>query len=35
MMRGRYHMVTSEGDAFEVAVPQFSLDLPDARTKLN
>jgi ApaG protein len=35
MMRGSYHMVTPEGDAFEVAVPQFSLDLPDAQTKLN
>ena len=35
MMRGSYHMVTPEGDAFDVAVPQFSLDLPDAKKRLN
>jgi ApaG protein len=35
LMRGSYHMVTPEGDAFEVMVPQFSLDLPDARKRMN
>ena len=35
MMRGSYHMVTPQGDAFDVAVPQFSLDLPDAHKRMN
>jgi ApaG protein len=35
LMRGSYRMVTPEGDTFEVMVPQFSLDLPDARKRIN
>ncbi|MDB5459410.1 MAG: Co2+/Mg2+ efflux protein ApaG [Caulobacteraceae bacterium] len=35
IMRGSYRMVTPEGDTFEVHVPQFSLDLPDARKRMN
>jgi uncharacterized protein affecting Mg2+/Co2+ transport len=34
-MQGSYHMVTPQGDAFEVIVPPFSLDLPDAPKRLN
>jgi ApaG protein len=35
MMRGSYHMITPQGDAFDVTVPQFSLDLPDAHKRMN
>jgi ApaG protein len=35
LMRGRYHMVTPQGDAFDVIVPEFSLDLPDASKRMN
>lgn len=35
LMRGSYHMVTPEGDAFEVMVPQFSLDMPGAQKRTN
>jgi ApaG protein len=35
LMRGSYRMVTPGGDQFEVAVPQFSLDLPEAAVRLN
>ena len=35
LMRGSYRMITPEGDTFEVQVPQFSLDLPDARRRMN
>ncbi len=35
MMQGSYRMITAEGDSFEVAVPQFSLDLPGALLRVN
>lgn len=35
IMVGHYVMENSRGDAFEVSVPAFSLDLPDARPVLN
>ena len=35
LMRGSYQMVTPAGDHFDVAVPLFSLDLPEATVKLN
>jgi ApaG protein len=35
MMFGHYQMVTDEGEAFEVAIPAFSLDTPDLRRVLN
>ena len=35
LMRGSYHMITPAGDSFDVAVPQFSLDLPHAAKKVN
>jgi ApaG protein len=35
LMRGSYRMITPEGETFEVQVPQFSLDLPDARNRMN
>jgi len=34
-MRGAYQMLTEEGDAFDVEVPEFSLDLPGARRVMN
>ena len=34
-MAGRYQMVTSGGERFEIDVPTFSLDSPDARRVLN
>lgn len=34
-MRGSYQMVTAGGEAFEVAIPAFSLHLPGARRRLN
>ncbi|MHB8531049.1 MAG: Co2+/Mg2+ efflux protein ApaG [Caulobacteraceae bacterium] len=34
-MRGSYQMVTSTGEAFEAAIPEFSLHLPDARRRMN
>jgi ApaG protein len=34
-MRGRYQMVTAAGETFEVEIPEFSLDLPGARRRLN
>ncbi len=34
-MRGDYHMMTRDGDAFDVAIPEFSLDLPGARRVVN
>src|SRR5277367_6007230 len=30
-MTGRYHMVTSSGERFEIDVPTFSLDSPDTK----
>ena len=34
-MRGTYTMVDENGNRFDVAIPAFSLDLPDASTVLN
>ena len=34
-MVGRYQMVTSTGESFEAAIPEFSLHLPHARERLN
>ncbi len=34
-MTGRYQMVTELGEPFEIEVPTFSLDSPDARRTLN
>jgi ApaG protein len=34
-MRGAYQMLTEEGDAFDVEIPEFSLDLPGARRVVN
>ena len=34
-MRGAYQMLTEEGDAFDVEIPEFSLDLPGARRVMN
>jgi ApaG protein len=35
VMRGTYGMVTPQGDSFDAAIPEFSLDLPDARKRMN
>lgn len=35
IMVGSYGMEREDGDAFEVAIPAFSLDLPDARPTMN
>ncbi len=35
IMAGRYTMRSAEGETFEVAIPAFSLDLPDARRTVN
>ena len=34
-MVGTYKMVTDLGQSFEIAIPHFSLDLPDARRVVN
>lgn len=34
-MTGSYQMVTEDGEAFDLAIPLFSLDSPDARRTLN
>lgn len=34
-MAGRYQMVTASGEPFEIDVPAFSLDSPDAKRTLN
>ncbi|MCO5131850.1 MAG: Co2+/Mg2+ efflux protein ApaG [Xanthobacteraceae bacterium] len=34
-MTGRYQMVTSRGERFEIDIPTFSLDSPQARRTLN
>jgi ApaG protein len=34
-MRGTYTMVDEAGDRFEIAIPAFALDLPDAKPVLN
>jgi ApaG protein len=35
VMRGAYRMVTRDGDSFDALVPEFSLDLPGARRRMN
>jgi ApaG protein len=35
VMVGRYQMQASDGNAFEVDIPAFSLDIPEARRTLN
>ena len=35
IMVGTYQMVTEAGEKFEVAIPAFSLDAPDAARRLN
>jgi len=35
VMRGTYQMLTDDGQAFDVDVPEFSLDIPGARRSLN
>lgn len=35
IMVGRYEMVTTEGEAFDVAIPAFSLDSPFAMRQIN
>lgn len=35
IMSGSYHMVDDAGVAFEVEIPAFSLDMPEARRTLN
>ena len=35
MMVGRYQMVDSLGEAFEIDIPAFSLDSPDANRSIN
>ena len=34
-MRGSYHMVTADGEAFDAAIPEFSLHLPGAGRVVN
>jgi ApaG protein len=34
-MRGTYQMTSPSGDRFDVAIPAFPLDLPDARPSVN
>jgi ApaG protein len=35
LMRGAYHMLTTDGEVLEVAIPMFSLDLPGAGLRVN
>lgn len=35
LMVGSYEMVSDAGDRFEIAIPAFSLDLPEARRTVN
>jgi ApaG protein len=35
MMFGHYHMVSDQGESFDVAIPAFSLDSPNLRRVLN
>ncbi|MBB6260527.1 ApaG protein [Paenochrobactrum gallinarii] len=35
MMVGSYQMQSANGEAFEVSIPAFSLDMPDSRRTLN
>ena len=34
-MEGEYEMVSEAGEHFEISIPAFSLDLPDARRTVN
>ncbi len=34
-MRGNYRMVSQAGEEFEVEIPQFALDIPDAKPAIN
>jgi len=34
-MTGSYGMVTEAGDSFDIAIPTFSLDSPQARRTIN
>ena len=34
-MMGHYEMITEDGDAFNIAIPTFSLDRPDQPGRLN
>jgi len=34
-MRGAYQMISDTGEAFDVAIPEFSLHLPDAAGRMN
>ena len=34
-MRGTYQMVTDKGELFDAEIPEFSLDAPEARGRLN
>ena len=35
IMRGTYQMVDADGDAFDVAIPAFSLDSPETKARPN
>lgn len=35
LMVGTYEMITDDGERFEIAIPAFSLDLPEARRVVN
>ncbi len=35
VMEGEYEMVSEAGEHFEISIPAFSLDLPDARRTVN
>lgn len=35
IMRGTFHMTTKAGEPFDVEVPAFSLDLPNAKRRMN
>lgn len=35
VMRGTYQMVDGNGQAFDIAIPAFSLDSPEGRARLN
>jgi ApaG protein len=34
-MRGSYQMLTEGGELFDVAIPEFSLHLPEATRRMN
>ncbi|MEI9890111.1 MAG: ApaG domain [Caulobacteraceae bacterium] len=35
LMGGAYQMLSTDGELFEVTIPTFSLDLPEANIRLN